>query len=132
MLEIIKDDVLLARVIYKKDIKEGLSFFSDEKEYIQVGTWNYDSNKVLERHYHNILNRKISKTFEVIVVLQGSALADIYDSNNILVKSIKLNEGDTLIQLNSGHGYRILEDNTKVIEIKNGPYLGPDLDRTRF
>lgn len=34
--------------------------------------------------------------------------------------------------MNGGYGYRILEDNTKVIEIKNGPYLGAEKDRRRL
>ena len=34
--------------------------------------------------------------------------------------------------LECGHGYTILSDDTKVIEIKNGPYLGADVDRRRI
>ena len=31
-----------------------------------------------------------------------------------------------------GEGYKILEEGTKVLEIKNGPYLGAEIDRGRF
>ena len=34
--------------------------------------------------------------------------------------------------LRGGHGYEILEDGTQVLEVKNGPYLGPDVDRRRL
>ena len=36
-----------------------------------------------------------------------------------------------IIQYEGVHEYEILE-NTKVIEVKNGPYFGPDKDRTRI
>ncbi len=132
MLEIIKDGLVLARHIKKEDIRSNLNFFSNDNEFIQVGTWNYEAGKVLDRHYHNVVKREIDRTFEVIIVIQGKIQADIYDLNNILVKSIEVNEGETLVQLNSGHGYKILKDDTLVVEVKNGPYLGAELDRTRF
>lgn len=132
MIEIKQNGVTLARLIREKDIQEELSFFSDESEFIQVGTWSYNQGKILQRHFHNEVKREVLKTFEVIVVVKGKVLAEIYDSKNNYVDSVEVNEGDTLIQLNSGHGYKILEDNTKVIEVKNGPYFGPELDRTRF
>ena len=34
------------------------------------------------------------------------------------------------MQFQGVHEYKILKD-SKVIEIKNGPYFGPDKDRTR-
>jgi hypothetical protein len=43
-----------------------------------------------------------------------------------------LERGDTIILLNGGHGYEILSDNTKVLEVKNGPYVGADKDRERL
>jgi hypothetical protein len=43
-----------------------------------------------------------------------------------------VDEGDILILLQGGHGYEILEDGTQVLEVKNGPYIGADLDRRRF
>ena len=30
------------------------------------------------------------------------------------------------------HGYTISEDDTTVLEIKNGPFLGADVDKTKF
>ena len=59
MREIIKDKQVLARHILKEDIKEGLSFFSQDDEFIQVGSWNYDKNKELMKHIHNQIERKI-------------------------------------------------------------------------
>jgi len=39
---------------------------------------------------------------------------------------------ETLILLKGGHGYEILEDGTRVLEVKNGPYPGAEVDRRRL
>jgi len=132
MKEIVLNSEVIARYITQADIVKGLSFFSAENENIQVGSWNYDKDKVLQKHIHNTIERKIYRTQEVLVVISGSIEATIYSLEQKEVAKIKVSEGEVLVLLNSGHGYQVLEDLTKVIEIKNGPYLGSDIDRTRF
>jgi hypothetical protein len=34
--------------------------------------------------------------------------------------------------MNGGHDYTILEDDTRILEIKNGPFLGREIDKTLF
>ena len=132
MKEIIKDGKILARYISANSWKDGLSFFSKDDEFIQAGTWKYAKGKKLLAHIHSVVPRKINRTQEVIYVVKGKIEASIYDLKGKLVKKIAVNKGDFLILLNSGHGYKILNNNTQVLEIKNGPYLGPDIDRKRI
>jgi hypothetical protein len=84
------------------------------------------------RHIHNEVERKIIRTQEVLYIKKGSIKAQIYTLDEVFVKEIIVKEGDILVLLNSGHGYQILEDKTQVLEIKNGPYLGAEVDRRRF
>ena len=130
--EIIKDNIVLARIIPESAWNKGLGFYSNDADFIQVGTWNYDKGKKLNRHIHNSVKREINRTYEVLYVKKGAIKAQIYDINENLVDELIVNAGDTLILLESGHGYEIMEDNTQVLEIKNGPYLGAETDRRRF
>jgi len=41
-----------------------------------------------------------------------------------------LEEGDILFLINGGHGFKMLEDSV-LLEIKQGPYLGKD-DKEKF
>ena len=132
MTEIIKDDLIYARLIRSNEWDEGLSFFSKDEEFVQVGTWVYPEGKELAAHVHNKLPREISHTQEVLLIKKGKVEASIFDKNNIIFNKLELNEGDILILLNGGHGYKILEDNTQVLEMKNGPYLGAEVDRKRI
>jgi len=132
--EVIKDNEILARVIRGKEAwgDKSLSFFSNEEEFVQAGSWNYSEGKELKAHSHNKVIRSISHTQEVIFIKSGSLVAYIYDKENNLVEEVTAYTDDILIMLAGGHGYKILEDGTKVLEIKNGPYLGPNIDRKRF
>lgn len=132
MREIAKDGIILARHISAEDISEGLNFFSQDSEFIQVGTWNYQKGKELLAHIHNEVPRMALRTYEALYVISGSLEAVIYDLNKNVVDTFVVNTGDVLVLLESGHGYKILEDHTKVLEIKNGPYLGAERDRQRI
>ena len=130
--EIEQGNVVLARLIKAEDWNDGLGFYSKENEVIQVGTWHYNTGKELLKHIHNEVDRVITRTNEVLFIVSGSVKAFIYNLEGQLVEELIVNQGDTLILLNCGHGYEILSDKTKVLEIKNGPYLGAEIDRKRF
>jgi hypothetical protein len=130
--EVIKDGLILARHIPTGDWKEGLNFFSKDPESIQAGAWWYDSGKELAKHIHNEVARTVERTQEVLYIRKGKIKAQIFDLQENLVDEIIVSEGDTLILLEGGHGYTILEDGTQVLEVKNGPYLGAEIDRRRF
>jgi hypothetical protein len=127
-----KDGCILAKWIRPDDIKPGLTFFSEDTDFLQAGTWEYDAGKILLPHIHNIVDRTVSRTHEVLYVLSGRLEAAIYTLDAKIVETLTLEAGDILILLASGHGYRILEKNTRVLEIKNGPYLGAEIDRYRI
>ncbi|AGK60074.1 hypothetical protein Asulf_00038 [Archaeoglobus sulfaticallidus PM70-1] len=112
--------------------KKGLNFYSDEKDFVQVGIWGYDKGKFLQPHIHNEVKREVTRTQEVIFLRKGKIKAYIFDKNENLIETLELKEGDILILLDGGHGYKILEDNTFVLEVKNGPYFGPEVDRKRI
>ena len=67
-----------------------------------------------------------------LIFILATAAASIFDEEGGLVERLELGAGDTLILLNGGHGYEILEDNTQVLEVKNGPYPGAEADRRRI
>jgi hypothetical protein len=122
----------LAIFIGKDDFKKGLSFCSNDKDFIQVGLWGYDNGKELAAHSHNCVHRDIDRTQEVVFVVEGMVEASIYSEDQTLIQRVIVQKGETLILLNGGHGYKILDDNTYVLEVKNGPYLGAEIDRTRL
>jgi len=130
--KIMDGDSTLAIVVREEDWEEGLNFVSSKEEYQQVGIWGYNKGKKLAPHIHLIAPRQVLRTQEVVFVKEGRIRADIYTEKEEFLKSVELEKGDTIILLNGGHGYEILEGNTRVLEVKNGPYVGADKDRKRI
>jgi len=130
----IKDgDVILARHVTAQEWeKGGLNFYSEDNEFIQVGTWGYDSGKELLAHTHNNVEQTVNITQETLYIRRGRIKARIYNLKLELVAEWEAGEGDIMILMQGGHGYDILEDGTQVLEVKNGPYVGAQADRVRF
>jgi hypothetical protein len=130
--KIVDGDSTLAIIIRNADWETGLNFVSSGEDYQQVGIWGYNKGQKLAPHIHFVAPRQVLRTQEVIFVKDGRVRADIYTHEKKFLKSVELERGDTIILLNGGHGYEILSDNTKVLEVKNGPYVGADKDRERL
>jgi hypothetical protein len=66
----------------------------------------------------------------VLVVRQGCCEVDIYNDDRQLVATRELREGDIMLMVGGGHGFRMLDD-TVFLEVKQGPYTGID-EKERF
>ena len=132
MKEIWHDNRKMAVQLDIHDIGPGLSFFTDDSESLQLGSWRYESGKLLAAHNHNRVERRADRTQEFIIVLKGGLKASIYSESDAFIEELTLKSGEALLILAGGHGYRIEENDTVVLEVKNGPYPGADLDRRRI
>jgi hypothetical protein len=130
--KIVDDEMILAIVIRSSSWEKGLNFVSSEGDFQQVGMWGYDKGQKLSPHIHLAKPRTVVHTQEVLFVKEGALKASVYTEREQFLKSVELHKGDAIILLNGGHGYEIMEDNTQVLEVKNGPYLGAAEDRKRI
>lgn len=113
----------------RSEWKEGLDFLTPDDTFIQAGTWWYPSGKTLKAHRHKINERTAEKTQETVVVINGSMRIDFYDDENKIFQQETVKTGDICIILSIGHGYKILEDDTRIVEIKNGPFTSVEKDK---
>jgi hypothetical protein len=126
------DTVIVRHITREEAWQNPLQFFSKDEEFIQVGSWNYNNGKELLAHKHNVVPREVNWTQEVLFIWKGSIRAKVFNLSLKHVADIIAQEGDILIMLAGGHGYDILEDGTRVLEVKNGPYVGAEADRVRL
>lgn len=129
MKPITHNDELVAIFHKANEWKEGLDFLTPDNTYIQAGTWNYNKDKVLKAHRHKQNPRTINQTQETFVLMSGRLRVELYDANNQIFHQEELSAGDLGIIFNVGHGYFILEDNTKVVEVKPGPFTSVNQDK---
>ncbi len=120
-------------IIYRdEDWVEGLNFITPDSMFVQVGSWWYQKGKKLDSHIHNEFDRVATRTQEMTYVKSGSMKVTLFDEEMQYLDEFILNKGDLAVFAFGGHGYEILEDNTKIIESKNGPFLDVDTDKTKF
>jgi cupin fold WbuC family metalloprotein len=129
MKQIIYNEKVVAIIHRSEDWKEGLDFLTPDETFIQAGTWWYQDGKVLKAHRHIVNERMAERTQETVIVMSGSMRIDFYDESNAVFQQEIVKTGDMCVILTIGHGYVILEDNTKIIEVKNGPFTSVEKDK---
>jgi hypothetical protein len=112
--------------IIRGDIQpEKTTFLTPPEFKQQVGFIVYPAGGEVRRHVHRPLERHLVGTSEVLLVRQGRCEADVYNDERELVATRELREGDILLMISGGHGFRMLE-HTVFLEVKQGPYTGVD------
>ena len=122
------DGTLIAIVIRKDFNPEGINFISKEDFPLQVGVSGYKKGSRIKPHVHLEKEIRINKVQEVIYVKKGSLRVDFYDLDADKFSSTTLSIGDTILFVDGGHGFEVLED-TEIIEVKQGPYSGKKDDK---
>ena len=131
MLEkIFSGQQLLALILRSEFEAEGIEFFTPSHFSQQLGYMNRPKGFTITPHMHNVVNRDVELTQEVLFIKSGSVKMDIFDLNKILIKTCVLNKGDVVLLASGGHGFTMLEK-SEIIEVKTGPHLG-EKDKTRF
>jgi hypothetical protein len=120
-------------IIYRdKDWVKGLNFITPDEMFVQVGSWWYDKGKVLAKHVHKDFDRVAKRTQECVYVRKGSMRVTVYTEELTILDTFTLAEGDLAVFAYGGHGYEILDDDTQIIESKNGPFIDVDTDKYKF
>ena len=131
MVENIKyNDLYLGIIIRTEFQKEGIAFFTPDSFSQQLGYMNRPQGYVIPPHVHNVVERKVELTQEVLFVKSGKVRVDFYDDDKNYVESRILSKGDLVLLAHGGHGFEMLEP-TEMIEVKQGPFCG-EMDKVRF
>jgi|SRR5688500_14215899 hypothetical protein len=131
MVEYIKKNGQTLSVIIKASYqKEGIEFFTPGDFSQQLGYMNRKQGYEIPPHKHNLVERKVTLTQEVLYIKSGKVRVDFYDEEEQYLESRVVERGDVILLAAGGHGFQMLED-SEMIEVKQGPYCG-DEDKVRF
>ena len=120
-------------ILYRdSDWERGLNFITPPEMFLQVGSWWYDSVQELQKQTHNDFPRTAMRTQESVFIKRGRMRVDLYTEGLELYDRFIMNQGDLAVFGYGGHGYFILDDDTQVIETKNGPFIDVETDKTKF
>ena len=131
MIQITDAQNNLIAIIIPADYKaDSIRFFTPNNFSQQLGYMHHPAGHKIQPHYHNLIVREIKFTQEVLFIRNGKVRVDFFDTNQNYIGSYILKTGDVILLASGGHGFEILEE-TEMIEVKQGPYIG-DQDKTRF
>lgn len=114
-----------AIVIRSESRVDGIEFFSPESYPQQLGLMARAKGYVVEAHSHKIIPRQIELTQEILLIRSGSCEVKLFNENGEVIFVITLLSGDVILLAHGAHQVEMLED-CEILEIKQGPYLGPN------
>ena len=112
----------ICEIIKFNSLKEGNNFYSDHDDYLQISTITQNKGFEVQPHIHIENSRKISKTQEVWILIEGKITINFYDIDESYLTSNILEPGDISILYNGGHSIEKTSKKIIMYEIKNGPY----------
>jgi hypothetical protein len=128
--KIMRDNLLLAIIIRTDYKSEGIEFFTPNDFSQQLAYMHRPAAYRIDPHIHNKVQREVFYTQEVLFIKSGKVRVDFYDEERTLFDSRILNTGDVILLAAGGHGFEMLEQ-TEIIEVKQGPYIG-EQDKMKF
>ena len=122
---------ILAIILRQNYEPEGVNFITAEDNPLQLGVLKHQKGSKIKPHIHKSSPRIVNEIQEVLHIAYGKVEAEFYTGDGKKVGDVTLNSGDTILLLSGGHGFNLLED-SKIIEIKQGPYRGVVEDKERI
>lgn len=120
----------IALIIRANFDEAGVHFLTPANFSQQVAYMRHPKGKKIAPHVHNLVNRQVLYTQEVLMIRKGKVLVNLYSSDRRHICSRILESGDVILLCGGGHSFEMLEE-TSLIEVKQGPYAG-EQDKTRF
>jgi hypothetical protein len=120
----------LATILRSNFSAEGIVFLTPDEYSQQLGYMARPAGYFIGAHSHNVVDRTVSLTQEVLFVRSGRVRVDLFDSGRQHVATRVLEPLDVILLSGGGHSFEILED-AELIEVKQGPFVG-EHDKTRF
>lgn len=117
-----------AIVIRADESVSGIEFFSPSDFSQQIGLMTRPAGYKVPAHIHNLVERKIEHTQEVLMIRRGSCEVLLFNDLNIVSHKIFLEVGDVILLAHGGHEINMITE-CEILEVKQGPYAG-NMDKT--
>lgn len=118
-----KKGAVLAIVFRHGISTDGTHFLTKENLPLQVGILDHHNKKNVGMHRHKKLPKPVYEVHEVLYVESGKAHVSLADTKWNPIGTVDITKGDMLLLCGAAHEI-IMEKETRIIEIKQGPYYG--------
>lgn len=107
------------------------NFLTESDSALQLGVSSYTAGEVIPAHAHLRKPVQVQSGQEFILVSSGKLRTTLYDEARAPLSVHDLSAGDMILLVSGGHGFDVLEP-CRIVEVKQGPYQGKDMDKVVF
>ena len=122
---------MLAVVVRSTFESVGTNYLSADDNSLQLGIINRKKGETTRPHIHKISPKTIMDVQEAMHIECGIMEVEFYNDAGEKFTDIQLTAGDTILLISGGHGFNYISD-CKIVEIKQGPYMGFNQDKQQF
>lgn len=109
---------------------KGIQFHSNPMDSLQIGSMMWSTGHHIQGHKHLSHPRLVEFSNEAIFITKGKVKINFLGDLGEALMSRMLEAGDVVLLLDGGHSFDIIDD-ARMIEIKQGPYVG-EADKLRY
>lgn len=128
MIPIDFDGERFALLFLSNHLEEGVHFLTPAEMPLQLGFLVHPAGHVVDPHAHIHQHKLVDLTHEVLYVIEGRIEVQFYSMEGRLLGTQEIAAGDVVILMSGGHGVRVLEP-CRILEVKQGPYLGVEAEK---
>jgi hypothetical protein len=129
MRQVIHNNKTYALVLSVDDFRPGVRFVSEPEWALQVGLLMPAAGHAIDAHVHLPHDgREVRLTQEFLFVISGSMEVDFFNEPSQRFHTETVRQGEALLHIQGGHAFRFLEE-TRLLEVKSGPYFGREKDK---
>jgi anti-sigma factor ChrR (cupin superfamily) len=118
-----------AIVIRKSAKSNSIEFFTPQDFSQQLGLMTRPAGYIVPAHVHNLVERTIFNTQEVLFIRNGICKVVLYEGSQS-TETIILEAGDVILLAQGGHEIEMVTE-CEILEVKQGPYAG-EHDKTKI
>jgi hypothetical protein len=108
-------------------LNEGTHMFTPPNWGVQIGIAKHSKGYSVAPHIHIRERNEVVIGTEILIVLKGRIRVSLYGDDGARISDVELREGEGIV-LSCAHSTEFLED-AILVEIKEGPYPGPEDDK---
>lgn len=117
-------------VFFERGIASGgAKFFTEDADAFQVGVLERPAGYEVKPHMHPEREVPVRTVSEFLYIEEGRVRVTVFDEAWKELGTRELGEGEFLLFLRGGHSLTMLAP-TRMIEVKQGPYLGDNGAKT--
>jgi hypothetical protein len=107
--------------------RDGKAHITPHEWPLQVIMLKRDKSAMTHAHYHVLENElpPMATRHQILICMRGALKVGVFTRQGVHLGDAVLREDDLIIML-EGHQVEFLEEGTKVIEVKQGPFPGSD------